>query len=168
MILNSRRLLLLAWFWFISIPAVSQAELSLSFTPIEEAKFLIKGTGWEEDAFLKLAIDYDATYLITPEATIMGGILQKGSRLDATPGQVQLKVINDGQSPNFEVCIFFQKQGEYPAVINFVTAEATGPTGIRHSVPVAMKANPNTPQPPVVTPDGRTESLATRHGERAQ
>jgi hypothetical protein len=72
---KSTRFFLLVWFWSISImaaPAAAQAEMSLSFTPIEEAKFLIKGAGWEDATSVEVTIDYDTTYLTAPEATIMG------------------------------------------------------------------------------------------------
>jgi hypothetical protein len=170
---KSTRLFLLVWFWSISVmaaPAAAQAEMSLSFTPIEEAKFLIKGAGWEDATSVEVTIDYDTTYLTAPESTIMGGILRGGSHPDATPGRLQLTAINDGQSPNFEVCIFFQKQGRHPAVINFVTAEVTGPAE-KYSVPVEMKPNPNTPQLNNATSDRMKpteQSQITSEGERAK
>jgi hypothetical protein len=129
-------------------PNRAPAELTISFTPIEEAKFLFKGADWADTDSVQLTVAYDTTYLTAPEATIMGGIIQHTTIQSAEPGRLQLRVRSDGLSPNFEICIFFQKLGEYPAVINFVTAEATSLTGIVHHVPVLRQRNPNAPQLP--------------------
>jgi hypothetical protein len=136
----------------------------LSFTPIEEAKFIVKGV-WVDATAVDLVIDYDTTYLVAPEATIMGGFLQETERLDATPGRVWLRATNDGQSPNLEICLFFQKQGQFPAIINFVSAEATGPGGRIRPVPVVMKANPNLPKPRA---EKESEQKTGGHRENAQ
>jgi len=150
-------------------PAVAGAEMSLSFTPIEEAKFLIAGAGWEDAASLDVIVDYDAAFLAEPEATIMGGMLQTGPRLDVVPGRLQFRVINNGQSPNFEVCVFFQKRGEQPAVIHSVTAAVIGRTGRVYRTPVAIRPNPNTPRKQDAEPErinATEQSEASGEAER--
>lgn len=161
------KLILLVGLWFfctLLAPVPIEAASPLSFTPIEEAKFLIKG-GWIDTSTLDLVIDYDTTYLVAPEATIMGGLLQESEHLDATSGRVLLRAINNGQSLNFEICLFFQKKGQFPAIINFVTAEATGPGGRIRPVPVVMKANPNLPK---LRAEKESEQMTGGHRENAQ
>ena len=141
--------MLLACFWCLSIlavPVTSRADIALSFMPTEEAKFLIKGEGYEGIVTLKLTVDYDTAYLSAPAVTVMGGNLLQGAPLDQSPGRLQLTIQTEAQSPVFEACLFFQKRGEFPAVINFVTAEATLPDGAQQPLAVVMLANPNLPQ----------------------
>jgi hypothetical protein len=137
-----------ACFWLLFtlvVPMSSHADIALSFIPIEEAKFLIKGEGYEGVVSIHLTIDYDATYLTDPQVTVMGGKLNEGARGSTVPGRLLLDILNEEHSPVFEACVFFQKQGDYPAVINFVMAEVTDPAGARQPVLVAMMANPNAP-----------------------
>jgi hypothetical protein len=123
----------------LATPINSHADVTLSLTPIEEAKFLLKSDGWDQGASVHLTFDYDTTYLTTPEATIMGGTLH----LDEIPGRLLLDIQNEEQSAGFEVCIFFHKQGDFPAVINFVTAESGDRHGTRQPLSVEMRENPN-------------------------
>ena len=147
--------MLLACFWSLTILAVpisSRADIALSFIPTEEAKFLVKGEGCEGGVTVHLTLDYDASYLSAPQVTVMGGKLLQGAPPDTPPGRLQLDILTEEQSPVFEACIFFQKQGDFPVVINFVTAEVTGRTGAQQPVPVAMLANPNAPQTDPIEP----------------
>lgn len=131
----------------LALPIFSYAGVTLQFIPIEEAKFLVRGVGWQHGTSVNLTIDYDTSYLTAPEATAMGGGLYAQSGSGAAPGRLQLTILNEEHSPAFEVCIFFQKQGAYPAIINFVTAQMTDITGAQQPVPVVMRANPNIPVP---------------------
>jgi len=79
----------------------------------------------------------------------MGGTLLQGAPLDATPGRLYLNIQTEEQSPVFEACLFFQKQGDCPAVINFVTAEVADLAGAQQPAAVVMLANPNTQKPDV-------------------
>jgi len=130
----------------LAVPITSRAEIALSFMPTEEAKFLIKGEGYEGIVTLKLTVDYDTAYLSAPEVTVMGAQLLQATPPDAPPGRLQLTIQTEAQSPVFEACLFFQKRGEFPAVINYVTAEATVPNGAQQPLAVVMLANPNLPQ----------------------
>jgi hypothetical protein len=130
----------------LTVPITSRAEIALSFIPTEDAKFLIKGEGSEGAVTVYLTVDYDTTFLYAPQVTVMGGELLQGDSPDAPPGRLHLAIRTEEQSPVFEACIFFQKQGDFPAIINFVTAESTGPGGSQQPIAVAMLANPNLPQ----------------------
>lgn len=130
----------------LALPAAVLAETVVSFVPIEEAKFLIRGTGWESGETVHLIVDYDTTYLAVPEVTVMGGALGAAWPGQVAPGRVELEVYNTELSPGFEACIFFRKDGTFPAVINYVTAESTDPDGLRQSLSVMLLPNPNLPQ----------------------
>jgi hypothetical protein len=159
--------------WSLSILAAatpSRADVVISFIPTEEAKFLIKGNGLEGIASVTLTVDYDTTYLSAPEVTVMGGKLGEGGLGNAPPGRLNLNILNNEHSSTFEACIFFQKQGDYPAVINFVTAEVTDLGGRLQPAAVAMMANPNTSQlNPVESSEGGaaedSEPQAAQNGE---
>lgn len=133
----------------LAAPALSRADSSLTFMPIEESKYLLKGTGFEEIAAITFTVDYDTTYLFAPDVVVMGGRLQEEDRgAGATPGNLQLHILNDDRSAVFEATIYFQKRGDYPAVINFVTAEVADPSGSLRPVPVEMVTPPHSPDKP--------------------
>jgi len=128
-------------------PLLARAECSLTFTPIEESKYLLKGEGFDEAAALTFTVDYDTAYLFAPDVTVMGGNLLEEDRGASTPpGKLQLHILNQDHNAVFEATIFFQKRGDYPPVINFVTAEVTDPSGAVSPVPVQMAAPVNLPQ----------------------
>lgn len=128
-------------------PLLCRAECSLTFTPIEESKYLLKGEGCEEIAELSFTVDYDTAYLFAPDVTVMGGRLMEEDRGASTPpGKLQLHHLNENHEPLFEATIFFQKRGDYPPVINFVTAEVVDRSGEVRPVQVEMAAPVNTPQ----------------------
>lgn len=139
-------------------PLPSRAECLLSFIPIEESKYLLKGEGCEGIAAVKLTVDYDTTYLFAPDVVVMGGRLPEEDRGAATPpGKLQLHILNDDRNAVFEATIYFQKREEYPSVINFVTAEVTDLSGAQKPAPVEMVAPVNSPQseeaPTVTSPE---------------
>jgi hypothetical protein len=157
--------MLLACFWsllILAVPSSSRADISLSFMPTEEAKFLFKGEGYEGVATIHLTVDYDSTYLSAPEVTVMGGKLLQGAPPDTPPGRLQLDIQTDEQSPVFEACLFFRKQGDSPAVINFVTAEAIDPGGAQQPLAVVMLPNPNLSQQ---RPAGSVEGVPSANPE---
>ncbi|HBG04842.1 MAG: hypothetical protein A2075_11410 [Geobacteraceae bacterium GWC2_58_44] len=128
-------------------PLLCHAECSLTFIPIEESKYLLKGEGCQDIAELTFAVDYDTAYLFAPDVTVMGGRLMEEDRGASTPpGNLRLHISNVDHSAVFEATVFFQKRGEYPAVINFVTAELTDRSGDVRPLPVQMAAPVNTPQ----------------------
>ncbi len=130
---------------FLVTPDSSPAEVALSFIPIEESKYLLRGEGCEAVASVKLTIDYDTTYLSAPEVTVMGVRLPEGDH-SATPGSLQLHILNDDHNAVFETTVYFQKRGDYPPVINFVTAEVADLSGAERPVPVEVMAPVNLPQ----------------------
>ncbi|HBA88149.1 MAG TPA: hypothetical protein DCZ75_09250 [Geobacter sp.] len=128
-------------------PLLAGAECSLSFLPIEESKYLLKGEGFDGVAALTFTVDYDTAYLFAPDVTVMGGnLLEQDRGASAPPGKLRLHILNQDRNAAFEATIFFQKRGDYPPVINFVTAEATDPSGAVSPVPVQMAAPVNLPQ----------------------
>lgn len=128
------------------IPSSLPASDLLRFLPIEESKFVLRGEGWQQEEVVSATVYYDSTCLAAPEATAMGGELLELSRIGAVPGQLQLVIHNDRQSPGFEICLFFEKQDNCPAVIHFVTAEQDDPSGGRKPLQVEMLENPNLSQ----------------------
>ncbi|MCM2359960.1 MAG: hypothetical protein NDI77_17545 [Geobacteraceae bacterium] len=150
-------------------PLPARAECLLSFVPIEESKYLLKGEGCEGIASVHLTVDYDTTYLFAPDVVVMGGRLQEEDRGAATPpGNLQLHILNDDHSAAFEATLYFQKRGEYPPVINFVTAEVADLSGAQRPVPVEMVAPVNSPQggeaPAVTTPEAAPAAPASDGG----
>lgn len=133
----------------LAAPALSHADSSLTFMPIEESKYLLKGTGFEEVAAVTFTVDYDTTYLFAPDVVVMGGRLQEEDRgAGAAPGNLQLHILNDDRNAVLEATIYFQKRGDYPAVINFVTAEVADPSGSLRPVTVEMVTPPHSPDKP--------------------
>jgi hypothetical protein len=142
----------------LAAPAPSHAECSLTFIPIEESKYLLKGEGFERIAAVTFTVDYDTTYLFAPDVVVMGGRLLEEDRGAATPpGNLQLHILNEEHNAVFEATIYFEKRGDYPAVINFVRAEVADLSGALRPVPVEMVAPVNSPQseavPAVTTPE---------------
>lgn len=153
---------------YLVIPAASTAEISLSFIPIEEAKYLLRGEGCEGATSFNFAVDYDTTYLSAPEVTVMGGRLPEGDRGASTPpGNLQLHILNEDHNAVFEATVFFLKRGDYPPVINFVTAEVADLSGAVRPVSVAMMTPVNSPQSeevPVVTNPVRDQAAPSPEG----
>ncbi len=137
-------------------PAPSRAENPLTFIPIEESKYLLKGEGFEGIAAITFTVDYDTTYLFDPQVTVMGGkLLEEDRGATSPPGNLQLHILNEDHNAFFEATIYFQKRGDYPAVINFVTAEVTDRSGALRPIPVTMVAPPpsmNEPKPAEAAP----------------
>lgn len=144
----------------------ANAGSGITFFPIEDAKYIIRGEGWQQGDSVQLTVAYDNTYLVTPEVTTMGGELLERSRIGAVQGQLQLSIHNEEQSPGFEICIFFRKQGDYPAVINYVTAEISDPSGFRRPLPVGMLENPNLPKSGQAATAENRPSNTLRNGEQ--
>ena len=126
-------------------PLPACAESSLTFFPIEESKYLLKGEGFEGVAALTFTVDYDTAYLFAPDVSVMGGRLLEED-CGASPGNLQLHVLNEDHNAVLEATIYFQKRGEYPPVINFVTAEVADLSGGVRPVPVHMEAPVNLPE----------------------
>jgi hypothetical protein len=142
----------------LAAPAPSRAESSFTFLQIEDSKYLFKGEGVEGVSAATFTVDYDTTYLFSPEVSVMGGKLLEEDRGAGTPpGNLRFNILNEDHSAVFEACIYFQKRGDYPPVINFVTAEVTDLSGAPRPVPVAMAAPVNVPRsedtPAVTTPE---------------
>jgi hypothetical protein len=134
-------------------PALSLAEVSLTFLPMEESKYLIRGQGFEGISAVNLTVDYDTTYLFFPQVDVMGGELLEENRGAATsPGNLELHIRRQDPNAPFEVTIYFQKRGPFDAIINFVTAEVADLSGDFRPVIVEMvKPSPsmNEPDAPV-------------------
>ena len=142
-----RYLVAIGLFLYLINPPLSVAECSLTFVPIEESKYLLQGSGCEDVAALAFTVDYDTAYLFSPEVTVMGGGLVEEDRgASAPPGKLQLHILNQDHSDVLEATVFFQKRGEYPAVINCVTAELADLSGAVSPVQVQMAAPVNLPQ----------------------
>ena len=156
-------LLFVALFLCLARPLLVRAECSLAFTPIEESKYLLTGKGCEEVAQLAVTLDYDTAYLFAPEVTVMGGMLLEQDRGASTPpGTLRLQIRKENNDPSFEATVYFQKRGEYPAVINFVTAEAAQRSGEVGPLQVQMAEPVNTPEedPAASNPAGEPVSPA--------
>ncbi len=147
--LSCRLMQVLALVLFLVWPATAPAGTTVSFLPIEEAKFLVKAEDLADVAKLVATIEYDTTYLARPEATVSGGRLLEAAGIETSPGRLRLEMIPDPGSTQIEACVFFQKLGDYPAVINFVTAEIIDHAGQELTAPVAMLPALNAPIPPV-------------------
>jgi len=136
---------------YLVTPVLSRAASSLSFIPIEESKYLLRGEGCEGIATVTFTVDYDTTYLFAPDVVVMGGkLLEEDRGVVARPGNLQLHILNEEHNAVFEATIYFQKRGDYPAIVNFVTAEVTDLSGALRPVPVEMVAPPpltGEPQP---------------------
>jgi len=146
----------------LAAPQPARSECALSFLPIEESKYLLKGEGCEEAASVSITVDYDTAYLFAPEATVMGGSFPEEYRTALqTPGSLQLRILNEERSAALEATLYFQKRGDYPAVINFVTAEVADLSGAVSPVQVEMAAPANLPEEEVPgKPAGQTPSVA--------
>jgi len=144
-----KRCLLPAAGLFLSLaaPQPARSECTLSFLPIEESKYLLTGKGCEEALSLNVTVDYDTSYLFAPEATAMGvSLVEDEPGAAAAPGSLRLHILNLDQSGALEATIFFRKRGEYPAVINFVTAEVAYRSGGVSPVQIDMAAPVNLPE----------------------
>lgn len=153
-------------FLYLADPAPARSECALSFLPIEESKYLLQGKGCEEAASLTFTVDYDTAYLFAPEATVMGGRFPEEFRTaQQTPGSLKLQILNEERSAVLEATLYFQKRGDYPAVINFVTAELTDVSGAVSAAQVEMAAPANVPEeepagkPAADAPAGAEEPL---------
>lgn len=141
--------LLSAVFLFVCLHHLpAQAECSLSFLPIEESKYLLKANGCQDASLISFAVDYDTAYLFGPELTIMGGELDDAPAPSARPGLLRVGIRNPDRNKMIEGTLFFQKRGEFPAVINFVTAEVSDKTGAASPLPVELAAPVNLPEEP--------------------
>jgi len=115
-------------------PLPACAECSLTFIPIEESKYLLKGEGFAGIAKLTFTVDYDTAYLFAPDVSVMGGRLLEEDRGASTPpGKLQLHVLNEDHNAVFEAT-------------NFVTAEVADLSGEVRPVPVQMEAPVNLPE----------------------
>lgn len=157
-------------------PALGRAECSLTFLPMEESKYLLKGTGCAGIAAVNFTVDYDATDLFTPRVDVMGGRMleEDGGEATSRPGSLEIHILRDDPGAGyFEACVYFQKREDYPAVINFVTVEVADLSGEWRPVPVkVVPPVPGMNEPdPVEAPSASTvppSALAkTEHGPPA-
>lgn len=158
---------------YLVIPLTSRAECTLTFLPMEESKYLLKGTGCEGIAAVNFTVDYDATDLSAPRVDVMGGRMleEDGGEATSRPGSLEVHILRDDpRAGYFEACVYFQKREAYPAVINFVTAEIADLSGELKPVPVEIvppvpgmndpdpvepAPDPSSPPPVTLKPDGK-------------
>lgn len=139
-------------------PAPGRAECSLTFLPMEESKYLLKGEGCEGVAAVNVTVDYDSTDPSPPKVEVMGGrLLEEDSERGSSPGSLQVRIEREDPGAGyFEACVYFHEIAAYPAVINFVTAEIADMSDDLRPVLVEMVPpvpGMNDPDPIEATPD---------------
>lgn len=151
---------------YLVTPVLSRAECSLTFLPMEESIYLLRGTGCEGIAAVDFALGYNSAGL-SPRVDVMGGRLQEDNDEISSPGNLHGRIVRDNPGAGyFEVTVYFQEGADYPPVVYFVTAEIADmsddlrPVLVKMVPPVPgmndpdpIKATPDTSSPPPGAPE---------------
>jgi hypothetical protein len=129
-------------------PLPSSAEMTMTVTTPGDGVFYLVGANVDDVEAVDLTVDYDTTFLANPQVGLQGGTFT-GISAD-TPGKLSVSVFREYPEAVFELDLNFERRGDFPGVINYVTATMKDTEGRHYPVHVTIISPP---PPPVKHPE---------------
>ncbi len=138
-----RIICVLATLLTLSCPLPSSAGMTLTVTSPGDGTFCLAGANVDGVEAVELTVDYDTTYLANPQVGLQGGTFTSISA--DSPGKISAGIFRENPDVVFEMDLVFEKKGEYPGIINYVTATMKDTEGRSYPVPVTIVSPPPRP-----------------------
>jgi hypothetical protein len=136
-------------------PVTSWAVMILTVTSNGEGMFYLRGSHVSGVESVDIMVDYDTTFLAAPEVGLAGGTFTSLSSDD--PGRIYAKIVREYPDAEFDLDVRFERRGESPGIINFVTATMRDTAGRVFPVPVSIIAPPPPPMVPPADANGKSD-----------
>src|SRR5262245_3961771 len=132
----------------LSGPVQAFGEITMFASPDGDGRFIIEGDNAQGVTSIELTIGYDAAALSNPRAEAQGGSVAD-IREDA-PGELTIRVNRENPDAAFELHLQFDKKGDLPGVIQYVSASARDKEGRNYLASSDLRAlSPPPANPPV-------------------
>jgi hypothetical protein len=114
------------------------AEITMFVSPDGDGRFIVEGDNARGVEAIDLMIGYDTGSLANPKVETQGGTVT--DVYAGTPGIVNVTITRDDPEATFELYLKFDKKGDSPGVINYVTATARGEDGRNYAASSDLRA----------------------------
>jgi len=132
------------------VPVKTFAGVTMFVSPSGDGSFIIEGDNSQGMQAIDIAIGYDTASLANPRLEAQGATLTDVSA--DTPGVVTATILKNPDS-GFELNLKFDKKGNLPGRINYVTATAVDKDGKNYDASSDLRALTTPPPSPPAPPE---------------
>jgi hypothetical protein len=119
-------------------PVRAFAEITMFVSPDGDGRFIVEGDNAQGVEAIEIMIGYDTASLENPRVETQGGIAT--DVYTGTPGMLNVTVTREDPETTFELYLKFDKKGDSPGVIDYVSATARGKDGRNYAASSDLRA----------------------------
>jgi hypothetical protein len=156
-------------------PTQAIAGITMFVSPDGDGRFIVEGDNAQGVEAIDVMIGYDTASLANPRVETQGSIIT--DVYTGTPGILNVTVTREDPEATFELYLRFDKKGDSPGVIDYVSATARGTDGKNYAASSDLRAlapeptsransgSAGAPAARIIDFDGREKSVLQRFKE---